>query len=213
MTTVSGSPPLEAEACLCRRYPSSQKGGTLIVRGADDLAEHLRRLETDAYRPAACPRCEAPVHIHGRRPRLLAGDMAGSTEIARYRCSAREDCGAVWQVIPRLLARHLWRGWRTVEQAVLEPVKASAQVVPARTKRRWRARLASSAALVVSVLSAAPDAGVVSQVARAIAVMGAEVTRGEFVAAVEGEVHPAVGQRLSMLAELIQRFAPGVRLM
>lgn len=46
MTTVSGSPPLEARACLCRRYPSSQKGGTLIVEGVDDLAEHERRLES-----------------------------------------------------------------------------------------------------------------------------------------------------------------------
>jgi hypothetical protein len=98
-----------------------------------------------------------------------------------------------------------------VEAAVLEPVRASAsQVVPARTRRRWRARLASSAALVVAVLSETLDGGVVSRVAQAA---GPTVTCGQLVAAVEHEVRAPVGQRLSTLAELIHRLAPGVRLM
>jgi len=211
MTTVSGSPPLEAEACLCRRYPSSQKGGTLIIDGVDDLVEHERRLATDGYRPEGCPRCGRRVHAHDRRPRVLAGEAAESTEVPRYRCSDRAGCGAVWQVVPRMLARHLWRAWRTVEAAVIEPVQASAaKVVPARTRRRWRARLASSAALVVSVLSAGFDVGVVPQ-PRAAA--EPTVTRGELVVAVGRELGVAVEQRLSVLAALIHRLVPGVRVM
>jgi hypothetical protein len=183
----------------------------LISEGVDDLAEHERRLESGAYRPDGCPRCDRPVHVHDRRPRLLAGDVAGSTEIARFRCSDREGCGAVWQVLPHLLARHLWRAWQTVEAAVIEPVKASVvQAVPARTRRRWRSRLASSAALVVSVLSAAFDVGPVSRVVEAA---GVTATRGELARAVVRELRPAVGQQLSKLAELVHRLAPGVRLM
>jgi hypothetical protein len=196
---------------LCQRYPSSQKGGTLIIDGVDDLVEHERRLDSGAYRPDGCPRCNQPVHVHDRRPRLLAGDVAASTEIARFRCSDRQGCGAVWQVLPRLLARHLWRAWRTVEAAVVEPVKASVvQAVPARTRRRWRARLASSAALVADVLSAAFDVGFAARVAKA-----ADVTasRGQFARAVAAELRPPVGQRLSHLAALVHRLAPGVRLM
>ncbi len=211
MTTVSGSPPLEAAACLCQRYPSSQKGGTLIIDGVDDLAEHVRRLEQGTYRPDGCPRCHEPVHVHDRRPRLLAGDVVVSTVIARFRCSDREGCGAVWQVLPRFLARHLWRAWRTVQAAVIEPVEASAvQAVPARTRQRWRARLASSAALVVSVLS---DAFRVGPVAWAAKSTGFTTTRGELVAAFAREARLCVGQQLSELAELIHCFAPGVRLM
>jgi hypothetical protein len=196
---------------LCQRYPSSQKGGTLIIEGVDDLAEHVSRLEQGAYRPDGCPRCSEPVHVHDRRPRSLAGDETGSTEIARFRCSDREGCGAVWQVLPSLLARHLWRAWRTVEAAVIEPVEASAvRAVPARTRRRWRARLASSAALVVSVLSKAFSVGPVAEVAKSA---GLTTTRGELIAAFAREFRPCVGQLLSKLAELIHRLAPGVRLM
>ena len=47
------SPPPAAEACLCRVYPSSQKGGTLIAEDVWDLATHEQRLETPAaYQPA-----------------------------------------------------------------------------------------------------------------------------------------------------------------
>lgn len=181
------------------------------MEGVDELAEHERRLVTGAYRPDGCWRCGQPVHVHDRRPRVLAGHMAGSTEIARFRCSDREGCGAVWQVLPRLLARHLWRAWRTVEAAVVEPVQVGvAEVVPARTRRRWRARLASSAALVVSALSEAFAGDAVAEVALA---RGASATRGELVVIVAGVLGARTGQRLSRLAELIHRCASGVRLM
>ena len=74
---------------MCRRYPSSQKGGTLIAAGVHDLVEHERLLACGAYRPAACPRCSADVHIHDYRTRVLAGDEATSTQVARFRCAER----------------------------------------------------------------------------------------------------------------------------
>jgi hypothetical protein len=52
------SPAPQPEACLDRTYPSSQKGGTLIVEEVRDLEAHEGRLEDpDGYRPARCPRC------------------------------------------------------------------------------------------------------------------------------------------------------------
>lgn len=88
--------------------PSSQKGGTKIADEVMDWEEHLRRMETvDGYRPARCDHCRCGrLHGHGRRVRVLAGDVLVSLEIRRYRCV---ECGAVWQVLPGLLARQLWR--------------------------------------------------------------------------------------------------------
>ena len=67
------SPP--PEACLCRPYPSSQKGGTLIAEDVHDLATHeLRLADPESYRPSGCPRCGAALHIHDLRPRVLHGE-------------------------------------------------------------------------------------------------------------------------------------------
>ncbi len=60
------------------------------------------------------------MHIHDYRPRLLWGHAAESTEIVRFRCSNRDECGAVVQVLPAFVARWLWRSWETVELA-MEP--------------------------------------------------------------------------------------------
>ena len=68
--TERRSPPPAAEECLYRAYPSSQKGGTPVDEDVWDLATHDQHLETlSVYRPAACPRCQSKVHLHGLRPR------------------------------------------------------------------------------------------------------------------------------------------------
>ena len=83
------------EACLSRPYSSSQKGGTLIAAEVFDLATHERRLEDlEAYRPAACPRCDAALHVHDLRPRVLRSEPEGATEVVRFRCADRAGCGA-----------------------------------------------------------------------------------------------------------------------
>ena len=99
------SPPPAPEVCLCRPYPSSQKGGTLIADDVHDLAAHERRLEAPAaYRPARCPRCGEALHVHDLRVRVLRGEAYGATEVLRFRCADRARCGAAWQVLPAFLA-------------------------------------------------------------------------------------------------------------
>jgi len=199
-----------AEACLCRRYSSSQKGGTLIAEDVHDLATHERRLEApDAYRPSACPRCGAALHVHDLRPRVLRGEASVATEVVRFRCADRERCGAAWQVLPAFLARCLWGSWSRVGQTLEANVPSS---VPARTRRRWRARLASPARLLVAVLSTATD-GIWAGIARAV---GFDARRIDLVGGYAERTAAVAVSWATMLAELsaaLHRLSPGVRLM
>ena len=65
-------PPPRSEACLVRRRPSSQKGGTIIAEDVTDRATHDRRIcDPDGYRPAFCPNCgERTLHVHDDRDRI-----------------------------------------------------------------------------------------------------------------------------------------------
>jgi len=199
-----------AEACLCRRYTSSQKGGTLIAEDVHDLATHERRLEApDAYRPSACPRCGAALHVHDLRPRVLRGEASVATEVVRFRCADRERCGAAWQVLPAFLARCLWGSWSRVGQTLEANVPSS---VPARTRRRWRARLASPARWLVAVLSTATD-GIWAGIARAV---GFDARRIDLVGGYAERTAAVAVSWATMLAELsaaLHRLSPGVRLM
>jgi hypothetical protein len=199
-----------AEACLCRRYTSSQKGGTLIAEDVHDLATHERRLEApDAYRPSACPRCGAALHVHDLRPRVLRGEASVATEVVRFRCADRERCGAAWQVLPAFLARCLWGSWSRVGQTLEANVPSS---VPARTRRRWRARLASPARWLVAVLSTATD-GIWAGIARAV---GLDARRIDLVQGYAERTAAVAVSWATMLAELsaaLHRLSPGVRLM
>lgn len=193
-----------------------------MAEGVRDLETHERLLGMDGYRPGCCPRCGRPVHAHDHRSRLLLGEAEGSTEVAIYRCSEQVSCGGVWRVLPRFLARHLWRAWSTVERTVAdregeEPVvpglvAGSGPPIPATTRLRWRARLATSAAMVIATLATAMDAPKMSDVVRRA---GYRATRGEVVAIyAQGNRSPPVqGQVLSRLAATLHRLGPGVRLM
>lgn len=223
MTHHQSPPPSDAEACLCRRYSSSQKGGTVIVESVLCLEEHERRLNGGGYRLAGCPRCGLPVHQHDLRPRVMVTG-AGServrsvTETQRLRCSDRERCGAAWQMLPAFLARHLWRRWATVERAMLgrrpercedKAAGSRAPVVPPKTESRWRGRLVSAAALVVTVIASTNRPELVA-IAGAVGVDG---TREQFVTEYAQRLKPPPGQRLANPAGLLHRLAPGVRLM
>jgi hypothetical protein len=192
----------------------------LIAEGVLDLETHERLLGNGGYRPSACPRCGATMHIHEYRERVLAGASEVSTEIAIFRCADRERCGAVTRVLPGLIARMLWRAWPTVEETLLVAEDAARAeeyctppTVPERTRRRWRARLAASAAALVVVLGTASASvpafhGVVQRV-------GLDGTRAEFVAALADAVTPVPAPllRLATTAAVIHRLARGVRLM
>lgn len=184
-------------------YPSSQKGGTLIVAEVTDLETHARRLCTpDGYRPAQCPRCGHRVlHVHDYRERVLRADPAGAViTVVRYRCAA-VACGARWLLLPLLLARRLWRRW-TVVTAATEGWRPSAwPKVPARTVRHWRARLGLAGRRLTQVLAAsgAPDLAAVATR------LGLTPSRRQLV--------QALALPLGAVAALLHQLAPGLRLM
>ena len=205
------SPPPQAEACLQVRYPSSQKGGTLIDERVLDLTTHERVLASAGYRPDGCPHCGSYLHVHDYRLRQLLADPACSLLVVRFLCP---QCGATWQVLPAFLARCLWRSWRVVEAAVAQPqseppAAAPEPVVPPRTRRRWLARLLSSAALLVVVLGTAEQ----PELAAVAGAVGLQGTRGELVTEYVARLGPARGERLAQVAALVHRLASGVRLM
>jgi hypothetical protein len=196
--------------CLGRPYPSTQKGGTLIAEDVTDRETHeRRRADPDGYRPPACPKCARErLHVHDYRGRILRGE-AGSPviEVVRYWCPS---CTAIWQVLPLFLARRLWRSWPVVEAATLgPPPPASAPTVPERTVRRWLGRLASAAVLIAQVLATSGDPTLAAMATAA----GFEATRAELVLVHARESRVGVGERLSSLAALLHRLAPGLRLM
>ena len=184
---------------LERGYASSVKGGTVIAESVDDRGEHERRLaDPDTYRPPACRGCGRKLHAHGTRERKPVGETP--VEIRRYRCPG---CGGVVQVLPGFLARHLWRSWKTVEEATATPREVPS-VVPARTRRRWQKRLRSPARPVLHVLSALRRPALSAIVER----VGLDGTREELLRA-----FPSRTGVLAMLTILLNLVLPGLRMM
>ena len=171
MATSAPPPP---DACLARSRRGRFRGGTLIAADVHDLGEHQRRLRNpDSYRPKLCPRCAGQrLHSHGRNQRILvAADATTRIEILRFIC-ANGACSATWRVLPAFVARHLWRRWETVGALVIPPLDTPAPVPP-RTRRRWQARLASSADQLVHLFAHHAD----DNVANFAHVAGFESTR------------------------------------
>jgi len=207
-------PPPEPEDCLIHSRVSRYKGGTLIAEDVLDLATHGRRIvDPDGYRPAECPRCGGQVlHVHDyprRKPRGEPG-LPPEITIVRHIC-ADPACEATWRILPAFLARHLWRVWGTVERTVsaTPPTEPSPAPIPARTKRRWRGRLASSAKQLV-VLLATSGGALLEAIAKR---MGLESTRLTLVGVHAQTAATPPGQRLAALAALVHRLERGIRLM
>jgi hypothetical protein len=200
------SPASPAPACLDRSYPSSQKGGTIIAEDIEDLETHEACLaDPDRYRPVKCGRCGSRVHIHDLRPRVLLADPAVATEVIRFRCADRERCGAAWEILPAFLTRHLWRSWPTVQSATDRPERSK---VPRRTRRRWKARLASTARKLVAVLTTAVD----PMWSALTAAVGLDASRLALVRGYQKHFRLLPGTCLAQLAGLLHRLSPGVRL-
>ncbi len=196
------SPP-QPPRYLERPYASSQKGGTLIAEDVTDVEAHERRLfDPDGYRPSCCPRCgHAVLHVHDYRFRVLRADPDRvEIKVVRHRCVG-PDCGARWLTLPLLLARHLWRRWAVVEATTRDRRPVDWPPVPARTARRWRARLRMAGRRLTQVLAASglPSLEGVAQY------LGLTATRLDVVL--------ALGLTLSSVAALVHRLAPGLRLM
>lgn len=205
------SPP-QAPKYLERPYPSSQKGGTLIAEDVTDLETHEQRLsDPDGYRPPCCPRCgHGRLHVHDYPSRVLRGEKvseddakrvdAPSIRVIRHRC-ANQTCKAVWRTLPALLARHLWRRWLVVEAATVGRRPHDWPPVPARSRRRWMARLRAGARLLTQVLASSGSARW-EDVAKRVGVMATRL-----------DLLGALGHALSEAAALLHRLTPGLRLM
>lgn len=196
------SPP-QPPRYLERPYASSQKGGTLIAEDVTDVETHERRLcDPDGYRPSCCPRCGHPVlHVHDYRSRVLRADPDRAVvDVVRHRCVGAE-CGARWLILPLLLARHLWRRWAVVEATTRDRRPLDWPPVPARTARRWRARLRMAGRRLTQVLAASGLPALEGVAQR----LGLSVTRVDVVL--------GLGLTLSATAALVHRLAPGLRLM
>lgn len=176
-----------------------------------DLATHLRLLcDPDGYRPLECPRCRGTrLHVHSWRVRTPRGAEGWPpvVDVLRYQCMSA-GCLALWLVLPRFLARHLWRVWEAVEVATEVATPPTPRViVPERTVRRWRDRLSSSARMLVQVL-ATSGATRLCSLATAAGLDACRLELARVCAAQSGSSH-----LLMDLAVLIHRLVPGVRLM
>jgi hypothetical protein len=206
--------PPAAEECLIQSRAAKYKGGTLIAEDVIDLGLHLRRVaDPDSYRPDVCARCFcATLHVHSYPERHLLGEVgAPVVRIVQYIC-AHPDCRATWRILPRFLARHLWRAWGTVERTVAPedaPPPRDAPAIPARTEHRWRARLASAARTLI-VLLATSGSAMLAAIATSA---GLDATRAELVDVHARAVDAAPTMRLAMLAALVHRLERGIRLM
>jgi hypothetical protein len=201
--------PPAAEECLVSSYPSrGVKGGTLIAESVRDVAAHEERMRRPAsYRPAEC-RCGCrTLHIHGRRERKLRGSAVanggvGTVTVMVFLCVA---CLATWRVLPLFLARCLWRAWDVVEGVVRGTRRTGEPEIPARTARRWRARLAQTARMPGQVLATAGRQAL-SEVSQTVGLDGDRRSlAGAYAARFEGSL-------LAPLAALLHRLSPGVRL-
>jgi hypothetical protein len=207
-------PPPEPEACLVRIRSSSQKGGTIVAEDVTDLATHNRRLcDPEGYRPRFCPNCrETTLHVHDYRERVLRAESGRPVaSIVRHVCVG---CEAVWQTLPRFIARHLWRTWRVVELTLTgraTPAEGDAgrwPLVAERTRRRWRARWLRPARFVAQVLASCGEA-----VWAAVAAgLSPTATCADLVTAYARATATAAGHLLSAVAALIYRLQPKVRL-
>lgn len=187
--------------CLDRAYESSQRGGTLIVEEGELEAHDDRLASVESYRPERCANClRKRPHGHGRRVRGLrawCGLDVLFIELRRYRCPG---CRAVWTVVPRFVARCLWRAWSTVRGALSG---ARSSPVPPRTRRRWRARLRTCTRKLVTVIATAGDAAL----RRRAGEVGLDASRRELIERLGGLA------ALEALSGLVHRLRPGLRVM
>src|SRR5262245_4954036 len=208
MSAATLPPPLPP-VCLLRTYLSrGVKGGTVIAEDVNDLEAHRRRiLDPEAYRPSSCWCCgrKSP-HAHCFRERILrpaSPDEPPIVEAIRlYFCP---ECGAVFTVLPAVIARHLWRLWKTVED-----VSSKRSEAPPTTTARWFFRLSCSAARLVQALLAMGS----HLLGRRLTSLLAKVsTRGELLKVVIARHAVPAKHPFAGLAGWIHRLERGLRLM
>jgi len=179
------------------------------------------------------------LHVHDYRERHPLGIvMTAVMLVVRFVC-ADPRCGATWRVLPAFMARHLWWPWEAVETASVGEESATAaaeqprpkcgttqrpaqhpptdptrkkdkpRTPSARSRQRWRARLALSAKQLVALVVRRAGAEL-KAVAQAV---GMEGNRMQLVRSYGAAMGVAAGRRLAVVAALVDEFERGVRLM
>jgi len=202
-------PPPQPPVCLDRSYLSrGVKGGTVIVEDVLDLEAHRQRLlDPDGYRPSSCWCCGSKKpYAHCFRERILRPASPEEppliVEIRLYYCPS---CGAVFTVLPAVIARHLWRLWKTVEEVSSEKAEA-----PRTTTARWFSRLSSSAARLVQALLAVGG----HLLGQSLSSLLRKVrTRWDLIEAVVASRSVSAAHPFAGLAGWIHRLERGIRLM
>jgi hypothetical protein len=202
-------PPPLPPVCLLRTYKSrGVKGGTIIAEGVLDLKTHRSLLpDPEGYRPSSCWCCgRKRPHAHCFRERVLrppSPDEPPVIETIRlYFCPG---CGAVFTVLPAVIARHLWRLWKTVED-----VSSTRSHAPPTTMARWFSRLSSSAARLVQALLAVGSHLLERQL---VSLLRKVRTRLDLIEAVVASSSVSADHRFAGLAGWIHRVERGLRLM
>ncbi len=199
--------PPAADSCLnCPDCATAKRGGTEIRAEVGSIEEHDRWIDEGRYCPAAC-RCGGSLQGHGTRTRTLAGALGALGEmvpalvilIAVFRCS---ECGGIWRVLPGFVPRWLHSPWSVVRDAVM----ANTNRVPARTRRRWKARLGQDGRKPAQVLAASGA----RHLRALVATLKSSPSRGALASAFALLWPAAV---FASLAELLHRMLPGIRLM
>lgn len=220
--TPRSHPPTQAEECLTRSRASRYKGGTVIAEDVWTVDEHNKRVcDPDRYRPEQCRGCGgSTLHVHDHPERKPVGLAAVPVlKLVRFICTA---CSATWRVLPAFLPRHLWWSWQRVEVAcsdgAAEPettqgrdaaTSEQGREVPSSTRRRWLARLRSSARQLVVLLASRG-----TQVVRSVAWRaGADASRAALVASYTAVFGTEAGTVCASVAALADRLERGIRLM
>lgn len=209
--SVATLPPPLPPVCLLRTYLSrGVKGGTIIAEDVRDLAAHRQRLlDPDGYRGCASPcwTCgEKTLHAHCFRERVLRpASPEEPSRIETIRLYYCPGCGAVFTVLPAVIARHLWRLWKTVEE-----VSSRGTEAPRTTMLRWFSRLSSSAARLVQALLAVGGHLIGRQFS---SLLGKVRTRRELIEAAVASRSVPSDHSFAGLAGWIHRLERGLRLM
>jgi hypothetical protein len=124
--------------------------------------------------------------------------------IRLYFCASK-TCGAVFTVLPAIIARHLWRQWKTVEEVTSGKLDA-----PRATARRWLSRLKTDTSQLVQVITAKAGTNISGNLLRLLSKV---TTRASFLEAMKPSGLLNLSHFFALLTSWIHRLMPGIRLM
>ncbi len=125
-------------------------------------------------------------------------------DVRLYRCPEK-SCGAVFMVLPAVIARQLWRLWETVEE-----VSSGTASAPRSTARRWFGRLRADAGQLLQILL---SVGKELLGTALFSLLPRIRTRGMLIELLGSSGLADPHQAFAQVAAWIHRIQPGLRLM